>query len=121
MAAWSHSAAPEIYPRFALNRAAAAPFSVIVREQVEGFAGGDDDQEPPQVVAVVELGKAARGHAAKEAVKGVLDDVFLVGGPAAGRLKLLAGQGHELAVVALPERLRGGGVAAFQRRNPTGD
>src|SRR5262249_42004409 len=87
----------------------------------EGLAGGDDDQEPPQVVPVVELREAAPGHAAEEAMEGVLDDVLLVRRPAAGGLELRPGQGHEPPVVALPERLGGGQVPALQRRDPARD
>jgi hypothetical protein len=73
---------------------------VLVGELVEGLAGGDDHQNPPEIVAVVELGEAAAGHSLEEAVEGVLDHVVLVGLPAAGGAELVAGQGHELAVVA---------------------
>jgi len=94
---------------------------VVVGDLVEGLAGGDDDQQPPQVVAVVELGEPAAGHPLEEAVEGILDDVLLVGGPAAGGPELVAGQADEPAVVPLPERLGGGRVPALQGRDPTRD
>src|SRR5262249_61243921 len=56
------------YPRLALHGATALALAVLVGELVEGLAGGDDDEQPPQVVAVVELGEAAAGHPLEEAV-----------------------------------------------------
>src|SRR5262249_37388180 len=97
-------------PRFAREGATALAFAVLVGELVEGLAGGDDHQQPPQVVAVVELGEAAAGHPLEEAVEGVLDDVLLVGHAAAGGAELVAGEADQAAVVALPEALGGGHV-----------
>jgi LacI family transcriptional regulator len=59
-------------------------------------------------------------HALEEAVERVLDDVFLVDGPAAGGAELLPGQADEPAVIPLPERLGGGRVPVFQGRDPAG-
>src|SRR5262249_18091681 len=109
------------YLRRARRRATAALLALLVRELPEGLVGGDDHQQPPQAVAVVELGEAALGHGAEEAVEGILDDVLPVGGAGRGGPQLLAGQGDQPAVVALPQRLGGGRVPALEGRDPVRD
>lgn len=69
---------PGGYPRLAADGATALALAVLVGELIEGLAGGDDDEQPPEVVAVVELGEAAAGDALEKAVEGVLNDVLLV-------------------------------------------
>src|SRR5438105_1818521 len=54
-------------------------------------------------------------------MKGILDDIFFIRRPAVGCPQLLAGQINELPVVPLPERLRSGRIAVFERRNPVRD
>jgi hypothetical protein len=67
-----------------------------------GVASGEDHLEPPEVVAVIEPGETSLGNTLEEAVEGILDDILLIGVAGAGRAELVASQGHELAVVALP-------------------
>lgn len=98
-----------------------ALLAVLVPELLKGFVGGDDHQQPPQAVAVVELGESALSHRVEKAVEGVLDHILLVGGRAVAELEFLPGQGDQPAVVAFPELLRGGRVAVLERRNPVGD
>src|SRR5262249_38846688 len=52
--------------------------------QVDGLAGGDDEQELPEVVAIPNLGELAAFGAAAEAVEGAERDVLLVAGAARG-------------------------------------
>ena len=62
---------------------AAAPLlPPLVLDQVSGLAGGDGDQHPPKVAAVVEPGKSAELGTTAQAVEGAQCRVLLVGGPA---------------------------------------
>src|SRR5262249_10638265 len=45
------------HPRFAVRRATATPLRALARDLFDGFARRDDDQKPPEIVAVVEVGK----------------------------------------------------------------
>src|SRR5262249_3091830 len=67
---------PGVYPRWVRARATAATPAVLVGELVEGLAGGDDHQQPPQVVPVAQLREASPGQPPEEAVEGILDDVL---------------------------------------------
>ena len=49
------------------------------RDQVDGLAHGQDEEEPPEVVAVLEPGELPPLGAAVEAVEGGEGDVLLVG------------------------------------------
>src|SRR5262249_46593355 len=64
----------------------------LVLRQVRRLAGGEEDEELPQVQAVVQLGKAAVLGPPAEAVEGAESDVLLVGGAAGRGAELLAGQ-----------------------------
>jgi hypothetical protein len=57
----------------------------------EGFVGRDDHEQPPQAVAIVQLGEPALPEGPEEAVKGILDDVLFVGRLAGGRAEFFAG------------------------------
>ena len=64
----------------------AAPLlPALVLRQVGRLAGGEEDEELPQVQAVVQLGKAFLLDPPAEAVEGAEGDVFLVGGAARAR------------------------------------
>ena len=107
--------------RFVEQMAAAALLALLMACQVEGLAHGDHHQQPPQVVAVGELGKPALLGAAAKAVEGTEGDVFLVGEALRRAVELLPGQVDELREIALPEPLRGVIVAAFEPVNPVAD
>ncbi len=83
-----------------------------------GLAGGDDDQEAPEVVAVGQVGEAALLDVAAEAVEGAEGDVLLVGGTAGGATQFEARQGHEAAKETVPELLGGGGLAGLEEAQP---
>jgi hypothetical protein len=85
------------------------------------LAGSDDDQQAPEVVAVLQLREAAALRPAAEAVEGAESGVLLVGGAAGPALELLAGQRDQSAEVALPQLLGNGLVAALQQLDPAGD
>src|SRR5207237_440616 len=61
----------------------AAPLlPALVLRQVNRLAGGEEDEELPQVQAVVQLGEAVLPGASAEAVEGAEGHVLLVGGGA---------------------------------------
>ena len=71
---------------------------------VGDLAFGDGDQEPPEVVAVVEPGEAALSRGAAEAVEGTQRRILLIlgrPGPSLGAQPGL-GQADEAGEVALP-------------------
>jgi hypothetical protein len=78
----------------------------------------DDEQQMPEVVAVVELREAAFLRATKEAVEGAEGHVLLVSHAARGAAELLSGQADQAMEVALPEMLGGGAVARAELINP---
>ena len=61
-----------------LPAVASAHLPPLVLAQVHRLAGGDQHQQAPQVVAVTQLGEAALGGAAAEAVEGAQGGVLLV-------------------------------------------
>jgi hypothetical protein len=65
-----------------------------VADEVVCLAGGYDNKQVPEVVAVVQLGKAASTDAAAKAIKGTEGHVLLIGDPASRAVQLFAGQGH---------------------------
>src|SRR5262249_44340213 len=72
--------------------APAAPGGLLLVRRGSRFPQGDDGKEPPQVLAVVELGESAFFSPATDAVKGAECDVFFVGDTADGVAQTLAGQ-----------------------------
>ena len=100
----------------------AAPLlPALVLRQVNRLAGGEEDEELPQVQAVVQLGEAVLLGPTAEAVEGAQGDVFLVGGAAGRGAELLAGQTDQAAEVALPQLLGRVRVAGLEPVDPLGD
>src|SRR5206468_8828108 len=93
----------------------------LVLRQVKRLAGGDPDEELPQVQAVVQLGEAVPLGPPAEAVEGAEGDVFLVGGAAGRGAELLAGQTDQAAEVALPQLLGRVRVAGLEPVDPLRD
>src|SRR5262249_31120582 len=95
--------------------------SVLVTHQLEGLAGGDGDQQMPEVLAVVQPREAATFGATAEAIEGAEGYVFLVGDPPRRSLELFAGQPDQPLKVAFPEGLGGGVVAGLEPVDPVAD
>src|SRR5262249_43188726 len=93
----------------------------LVALQAPGLPGGDDHQQLPEVVAVLQPGELAPLGAAAEAVEGAEGHVLLVGGEARAALELLPGQADQPPEVALPELLGRGRVAGLELPEPVGD
>jgi len=104
--------------RLAAHLAAAALLAVLALVQVDGLARGDDDQQRPQVIAIIQFREAALFCPTAEAVEGAQRRVFLVGGAARQALELLARQVDEAGKVALPESLRRVAVTAAELLDP---
>src|SRR5262245_35385665 len=94
---------------------------LFVLHQVDCFARGNDNQETPQVMAVVELRKPAVGGRATKAVQGTECYVLLIGGTAGRTLEPGARQGHQTLEVVLPQGLGGRQVACLQLLEPMAD
>ena len=81
-------------------------------DQVDRLAHGDDEQELPEVVAVVQAGEPAGLGAAVEAVEGAQRHVLLVGRPPRRGPEPGAGQPDQPVEVASPQLVGGVAVAA---------
>ncbi len=68
----------------ALNAAAAALLPRLPPVLVRGLADGDDDQDPPEVVAVGQVGEAPARHAVAEGVEGAEGHILFIGGGGPG-------------------------------------
>jgi hypothetical protein len=89
--------------------------------QIAGLAVGQQHEQLPEVVAVVQLRKAALRGGAAEAVEGTQGDIFLVGGAAGQAGQLAAGVRHQPLEIAFPQRLGGGPLPGLELLDPTGD
>ena len=101
--------------------AAAAFLPLFVLAQVQRLAGGQHQQELPQVVAVVQAGEAALFGRPAEAVEGAQGHVLLVGRLPRRCRELGAGQADEAGEVALPQRLGRCRVARLEQVQPVGN
>src|SRR5262249_26027846 len=93
----------------------------LVPQEVEGLPGGEDDQQPPQVVAVLQAREPAAGRGPAEGVEGAEGRVLLVGRPAAGPPEPGPGQLDQLTKVALPQGLGSVRVAGAELAEPARD
>jgi hypothetical protein len=73
---------------------AAALLPAFVAGEVVCLAGGYDNQQLPEIVAVVQLGKAPSSGAAAKAIKGTEGHILLISDPASRAVQLFAGQGQ---------------------------
>src|SRR5262249_26332458 len=106
----------------AAARASAASLGgLLAAHQVQRLLGRHGDEQPPQVVAVVELREAVALSIAAKAVEGADGDILRIGCAAEKVLQALAGQHDELLEIALPELLRGVGVAVLEKTDPVSD
>ena len=87
---------------------------------MSGLAGREQQQQPPQIVAVLHLRKAARLGAAAEAVQGAEGHVFLVGGQRRPAPQAGAGACHQERKVAFPKLSDCGAVAGLEQVKPMG-
>src|SRR5262249_37345772 len=103
--------------------AAASLGGELVAQAVGDLAAGDDHQQPPQVVPVVEARVGAAAQPAAEAVEGAEGGVALAADPARRELgrEVLAGQRGEPLTVALPEVLGRRVAAVPQVADPDRD
>src|SRR5208337_81403 len=87
----------------------------LVAHQVDRLAHGDDDQQLPKVVAVVELSELAAFGPLIEALEGTEGHILLVGRASRGAPELGAGEPDQPLEVALPELLGGGPLPGLEQ------
>jgi hypothetical protein len=107
--------------RAAAHLAAAALVALVVLDDVGRLAGGEDHQQGPQAVAVLQVGELALFGPAAEGVEGAEGRVLLVGDAARGSVQLRPRQGDQARVVALPQQSHGFVVAALKALEESGD
>src|SRR5262249_11029588 len=100
------------------DRVATPLRAALAEPELVGLAGRDGDQQPPEVVAVVQLREAILGGAAAEAVEGAQRHVLLVRTAARRAFQFLAGQPDQPLEIALPQLLRGRRVPVAQLAEP---
>src|SRR5262249_47256115 len=100
----------------------AAPLLPAVAEhELVSLARGDGDQEPPEVVTVVQLREATMPGPPAEAIEGAQGHVLFVRAAARQAVQFLASQPDESLEIALPEILRGRRVPVPQPAEPLAD
>src|SRR5262249_9311729 len=98
-----------------------ALLAALVTGPVEGLVRRVDDQEPPQLVAVAKLWEPPVHHPAITAVQDAEGHVCLGSGRPRHAAEARAGQLHQSAEVAVPERLCRRLVTGLELGEPTGD
>src|SRR5208337_1503798 len=93
----------------------------LVAYQVDRLAHGDDNQQLPKVVAVVELRELAAFGPLIEALEGAEGHILLVGRAPRGALELGAGKPNQPLEVSLPELLGGGPLPGLEQLDAVGD
>jgi hypothetical protein len=84
-------------------------------------ASGEDHEQGPEALAVLEVGELPALGPPAEAVERGQGGVLLVGDPPGGTLELLVGQGDQSGVVALPEESHRLLIAALEALDQGGD
>src|SRR5262245_55080327 len=92
--------------------------ALLAEPELVGLASRDGDQEPPKVVAVVQLREAALPRPSTETIEGTQGHVLLVLTAARQPLHFLAGQSDQLLEIALPQLLCGRRVPVLQPAEP---
>src|SRR5271157_1116488 len=93
----------------------------LVAHLVDRLAHGDDGQQLPKVVAVVELRELAAFGPLIEALEGAEGHILLVGRAARGAPEPGAGEPDQPLEVSLPELLGGGPLPGLEQLNAVGD
>src|SRR5271157_2343994 len=93
----------------------------LTAHQVDRLAHGDDDQQFPKVVAVVEPRELAAFGPLIEALEGAEGHILLVGRAARGTPELGAGEPDQPLEVSLPELLGGGPLPGLEQLDTMGD
>src|SRR5262249_41490453 len=91
----------------------------FVGDAIGRLLSGDEHQQPPQAVAIRQIGKPATTGAETEAVEGTEGNVLFVYN-AAGVAELLPCQAQEPVAKALPQRCRSLLVARLETFQPAG-
>src|SRR5262249_26420152 len=86
--------------------------------QINGFADGDDGEQPPQVGAVIQLSEATLLGPQAEAFEGAQGDVFVVPGQCGDALEPGARQADQPPEVNLQQPLHGGVLAVLELGDP---
>src|SRR5262249_23224005 len=107
--------------RGVLYASATPSLSALVTDQVRCLASGQQHEELPEVVAVVQAREAADLDTAAETVEGAEGDIFLVGGTPRHGAKTTASQAHQTLKVRLPELLGRFRVARLEPTDPVRD
>src|SRR3954453_487876 len=98
-----------------------ALLAALLLDQVGRLARGDQDEQLPQVVAVLQLREAALLGGPAEAVEGVQGHVLLVGRPPRRGPEFGPRQADQPPEVALPQPLRGLALALLESPDPVAD
>jgi hypothetical protein len=101
--------------------AAAALLPLLPAALIDGLAGRDEHERPPQVVAVAELGNLLAVDRLNEGMKRGQGDVLLVGHLASSPLQFGVGQSNHPRKVAVPKPLGRIDLAGLQVADPVGD
>ncbi len=88
---------------------------------VGDLALGEDHEDSPEVIPIVQSGESSRFDAAAEAIEGPQRRVLRVADGLRGASEPLAGQIHEFLEITLPQRLGGAVTARLQIADPGRD
>ena len=114
-------AVPRGQPGLVVNLTGPAFQPPLAPPLVAGLALGEEGQQVPEVVAVLEARELAATHGETEAVEGAEGDVLLVRRAAGKSTQLGLRQADEAREKTIPDVPGGGGVARLQQVDPVGD
>jgi hypothetical protein len=107
-----------IQHRFSADFSCTAFLAPLVSELIADLSFRDLDQQMPEILAVLEVGKLALPGAQEEALESLGHDILLVGDPPRGTLELLPRQTDQPFEIAIPDLRHGCLVTSFQVLDP---
>jgi hypothetical protein len=89
--------------------------------QVNRLSHGDHGQEPPKIVAILEIGKSAALCSEAQALEGAQRDILIMTGQRRNAAQAPARERHEPLKIVIHQRAHRFALAVLDLGNPLGD